>query len=141
MRDFVGYGEHPPDPQWPNGARLALNFVLNYEEGGENTPLEGDPASEAFLHEVVGAPATVAALEFWRLTGGNPPAEVKGVKADPMAAAAAARDGLLRLVAAFDLPDTAYQSVPDPEFAPRFSDYAHLARVKEWSTGALRDEE
>ena len=59
MRDFVGYGEQPPDPQWPNGARLAVNFVLNYEEGGENTPLEGDPASEAFLHEVVGAPPTV----------------------------------------------------------------------------------
>ena len=58
-RDLVGYGEHPPDPRWPEGARLALNFVLNYEEGGENTPLEGDPASEAFLHEVVGAPATV----------------------------------------------------------------------------------
>ena len=58
-RDLVGYGENPPDPKWPNGARLAINFVLNYEEGGENTPLEGDPASEAFLHEVVGAPATV----------------------------------------------------------------------------------
>jgi putative urate catabolism protein len=59
MRDFVGYGEQPPDPKWPNGARLALNFVLNYEEGGENTPLEGDAASEAFLHEVIGAPPTV----------------------------------------------------------------------------------
>ena len=59
MRDLVGYGANPPDPKWPNGARLALSFVLNYEEGGENTPLEGDPASEAFLHEVVGAPATV----------------------------------------------------------------------------------
>jgi allantoinase len=58
-RDLVGYGSSPPDPKWPGGARLALNFVLNYEEGGENTPLEGDPASEAFLHEVVGAPATV----------------------------------------------------------------------------------
>jgi putative urate catabolism protein len=58
-RDFVGYGEAPPDPQWPDGARLALSFVLNYEEGGENTPLEGDPASEAFLHEVVGAPPTI----------------------------------------------------------------------------------
>ena len=49
----------PPDPRWPGGARVALSFVLNYEEGGENTPLEGDPASEAFLHEVVGAPPTV----------------------------------------------------------------------------------
>jgi putative urate catabolism protein len=59
MRDLIGYGATPPDPAWPNGARLAVSFVLNYEEGGENTPLEGDPASEAFLHEVVGAPATV----------------------------------------------------------------------------------
>ena len=58
-RDLVGYGQHPPDPRWPGGARIAVSFVLNYEEGGENTPLEGDPASEAFLHEVVGAPPTV----------------------------------------------------------------------------------
>ncbi|MGL6280534.1 MAG: allantoinase PuuE [Gaiella sp.] len=58
-RDLVGYGETPPDPRWPGGARVALSLVLNYEEGGENTPLEGDPASEAFLHEVVGAPPTV----------------------------------------------------------------------------------
>ena len=58
-RDLVGYGASPPDPRWPGGARLAVSFVLNYEEGGEQTPLEGDPASEAFLHEVVGAPPTV----------------------------------------------------------------------------------
>jgi putative urate catabolism protein len=58
-RDLVGYGQSPPDPRWPGGAKVALSFVLNYEEGGENTPLEGDPASEAFLHEVVGAPPTV----------------------------------------------------------------------------------
>lgn len=58
-RDLVGYGADPPDPEWPNGARVALSFVVNYEEGGESSVLEGDPASEAFLHEVVGAPATV----------------------------------------------------------------------------------
>jgi putative urate catabolism protein len=58
-RELVGYGEHPPDPRWPGGARLALSFVLNYEEGGERTPLEGDAEAEAFLHEVVGAPVTV----------------------------------------------------------------------------------
>ena len=58
-RDLIGYGQSPPDPRWPGGARLALSFVLNYEEGAENPPLEGDPASEAFLHEVVGAPPTV----------------------------------------------------------------------------------
>lgn len=57
-RDLVGYGQHPPDPAWPGGARVALSFVLNYEEGGENTPLDGDPASEAYLHELIGAPAS-----------------------------------------------------------------------------------
>ena len=58
-RDLVGYGATPPDPRWPDGKRVALNLVLNYEEGGESSPLEGDPASEAYLHEVVGATATV----------------------------------------------------------------------------------
>jgi len=58
-RDLVGYGQQPPDPRWPNGARIALSFVLNYEEGGERTPLEGDPTSEAFLHEVISAPPKV----------------------------------------------------------------------------------
>lgn len=58
-RDLVGYGQHPPEPQWPGGARLAVSFVLNYEEGGESTPLEGDATSEAYLQEVIGAPPTV----------------------------------------------------------------------------------
>ena len=58
-RDFVGYGAEPPDPQWPEGARIAVSFVLNYEEGGESTPLEGDAASEAYLQEVVGLLPTV----------------------------------------------------------------------------------
>lgn len=53
-RDFQGYGANPPDPQWPNGAKLALSFVLNYEEGGENTVLNGDAGSELYLHEVPG---------------------------------------------------------------------------------------
>lgn len=54
-RDMVGYGRTPPQAAWPGGARLALQFVINYEEGGENTILDGDPASEAFLSEIVGA--------------------------------------------------------------------------------------
>jgi putative urate catabolism protein len=54
-RDLVGYGAEPPQPKWPGGARLALQFVLNYEEGGENSVLHGDQASEAFLSEIVGA--------------------------------------------------------------------------------------
>jgi putative urate catabolism protein len=54
-RDMVGYGRNPPDPQWPGGAYVAVQFVVNYEEGGENNILHGDAASEAFLSEIVGA--------------------------------------------------------------------------------------
>ena len=54
-RDLRGYGRTPPDPRWPGGARLALQFVINYEEGGENNILHGDPHSEAFLSEVIGS--------------------------------------------------------------------------------------
>ena len=54
-RDMVGYQNCPPDPRWPGGARIAVQFVLNYEEGGENNILHGDEASEAFLSEIVGA--------------------------------------------------------------------------------------
>lgn len=80
-RDLVGYGAQPPDPQWPGGARVALQFVLNYEEGAENCVLNGDAGSEAFLSEMVGAHshagARAMAMEslyeygsragFWRL--------------------------------------------------------------------------
>lgn len=54
-RDLVGYGANPPHPHWPNNARLALSFVLNYEEGGERCILHGDSESEAFLSEIPGA--------------------------------------------------------------------------------------
>jgi urate oxidase len=54
-RDLLGYGQTPPDPKWPDGARIAVQFVVNYEEGGENCVLHGDAASEAFLSEIVGA--------------------------------------------------------------------------------------
>jgi putative urate catabolism protein len=56
-RDMVGYGQRPPPAKWPNNARTAVQFVMNYEEGGENCVLHGDAASEAFLSEIVGAPA------------------------------------------------------------------------------------
>ena len=56
-RDLKGYGRAIPDPKWPDGARIAVQFVLNYEEGGENNILHGDAASEAFLSETVGAVA------------------------------------------------------------------------------------
>jgi putative urate catabolism protein len=54
-RDLAGYGRNTPDPRWPNGARVALQFVVNFEEGGENSILHGDAASEAFLSDVLGA--------------------------------------------------------------------------------------
>jgi allantoinase len=54
-RDMIGYGSKPPHPRWPGRARLAVQFVINYEEGGENCVLHGDPASEAFLSEIVAA--------------------------------------------------------------------------------------
>lgn len=58
-RDVVGYGSNSPDPKWPRGAKVALNLVLNYEEGGENCLLHGDNESEKLLSEIVGAGALV----------------------------------------------------------------------------------
>jgi putative urate catabolism protein len=80
-RDLVGYGANPPHAAWPGGARIAVQFVVNYEEGAENTVLNGDKGSEAFLSDMVGAPSHVGARSmameslyeygsragFWRL--------------------------------------------------------------------------
>ncbi|HWK13528.1 MAG TPA: allantoinase PuuE [Rhizobiaceae bacterium] len=97
VRDMRGYGANPPDAKWPGGAKVAVQFVVNYEEGGENCILHGDAASEAFLSDVVGAvpwPAKRhwniesmyeygARAGFWRLhrmfTAANIPATVFGV--------------------------------------------------------------
>ena len=96
-RDMIGYGRQTPDPQWPENARIAAQFVVNYEEGGENCILHGDKASEAFLSEIVGAPALEGVRHmnmesiyeygsragFWRLhrlfTGRGIPVTVFGV--------------------------------------------------------------
>ena len=56
-RDLVGYGRNPPQARWPGNARIAVQFVLNYEEGGENNVLHGDAGSEQFLSEIIGAAA------------------------------------------------------------------------------------
>ncbi|WP_372375257.1 allantoinase PuuE [Xanthomonas axonopodis pv. cajani] len=96
-RDLVGYGATPPAAQWPGGARIAVQFVINYEEGAENCVLNGDAGSEAFLSEMVGAQAHAGARAmameslyeygsragFWRLhrlfTARNVPVTVFGV--------------------------------------------------------------
>ncbi|MEP6268192.1 MAG: polysaccharide deacetylase family protein, partial [Paracoccaceae bacterium] len=96
-RNFLGHGPSAPNAAWPNNARIAISFVLNYEEGGENCLLHGDAASEAFLSEIVGAAAWPgqrhwnmesiydygARAGFWRLhrlfTQSNIPLTIYGV--------------------------------------------------------------
>ncbi|HAU92218.1 MAG TPA: allantoinase PuuE [Alteromonas sp.] len=95
-RDLIGYGANPPHPEWPGNARVAVQFVLNYEEGGENCVLHGDSHSEIFLSEIIGAqayPDRHLSMEsiyeygsragFWRLhrlfTQANIPVTVFGV--------------------------------------------------------------
>ncbi|MFT4941678.1 MAG: allantoinase [Paraglaciecola sp.] len=56
-RDLIGYGQYPPHPKWPNQAKIAIQFVLNYEEGAESSVLHGDEHSETFLSEIIGAQA------------------------------------------------------------------------------------
>ncbi|MFF0548987.1 polysaccharide deacetylase family protein [Streptomyces sp. NPDC004311] len=64
QRDLVGHGARPPHAAWPGGARVAVSLVLNYEEGGEANVLEGDRASEGYLHEIVGAPPVVGGRDL-----------------------------------------------------------------------------
>ena len=61
-RDLVGYGRTPPQANWPGDARVAVSFVLNFEEGAERTPYNGDPVSETFLHEIMGEARTTRDL-------------------------------------------------------------------------------
>jgi allantoinase len=62
-RDLKGYGGSPPNPMWPKNAKVALNFVINYEEGGEKCLLHGDTESEKLLSDIVGASAYGKSLE------------------------------------------------------------------------------
>ncbi|SFA71060.1 OHCU decarboxylase [Poseidonocella pacifica] len=96
-RNMLGYGQTPPDPQWPGDAKIAVQFVLNYEEGGENNILHGDAASEGFLSDIPGAAPWPgqrhwnmesiyeygARAGFWRLhrlfTGAQIPVTIYGV--------------------------------------------------------------
>ncbi len=100
-------------------------------------PLEAAIAAAGGFEAVGGRPAR---LEYWRLTGGEPPGEIKPVAGDPADLAAQALEGLSALVALFDDPATAYHPLPRPDWAPRFNDYEHLARVKEWSAGGPGEE-
>ncbi|MEM1154385.1 MAG: polysaccharide deacetylase family protein [Pseudomonadota bacterium] len=68
MRDLTGYADSAPDPQWPGDARIALQFVLNVEEGAESSVLNGDDESESYLHELPGRPARVGERD-WSVEG------------------------------------------------------------------------
>ena len=147
-RDLIGYGHSPPHPQWPNGARLALQFVINYEEGGENCILHGDPASEAFLSEIVGAQPYDnmrhmnmesiyeygARAGFWRLhrsfTGRNLPVTVFGVamalERNPEAVAA-------MLDAGWEIASHGYRWI-DYQPVPEDVERQHLAKALEIHT-------
>ncbi len=141
-RDLVGYGAHPPDPRWPGGARVAVQFVINYEEGAESSVQQGDAGSERFLSEMVGAvshPARAVAMEslyeygsragFWRLhrlfTARGLPVTVFGV-AKAMEANPAAVEAMLAAdweIASHGWRWLDYQDVPEAVEA------AHIAKA------------
>ena len=141
-RDLIGYGATPPDPRWPGGARVAVQFVVNYEEGAENSVLNGDAGSEAFLSEMVGAgshPDRAMAMEslyeygaragFWRLhrlfTARGVPvtafAVAKAMEANPAVVAAMQDSGWE--IASHGLRWIDYQTVPEA------TERAHIAEA------------
>lgn len=110
----------------PSGTEVALGFA-------PQLPLEAAMAAAGGFEGLAAEP--VAELAFWRLSGGEPAGEEKPVAGDAADLAEQARAGLLALIEAFDDPATPYRALPRPDRAPRFSDYAQLARIQEWSAG------
>ncbi len=141
-RDLVGYGATPPAAQWPGGAKVAVQFVINYEEGAENSVLNGDKGSEAFLSDMVGAgthPARAMAMEslyeygsragFWRLhrlfTERGVPLTVFGVAA-AMAANPAAVEAML--AADWEIASHGYRWI-DYQYVPEDVEREHIAKA------------
>ena len=147
-RDMRGYGRTPPAAGWPGGARLALQFVINYEEGGENCVLHGDAASEAFLSEIIGAAPLPGARNmnmesiyeygsragFWRLhrlfSERRLPVTVYGVamalERNPQAVAA-------MVEADWEIASHGYRWI-DYQFMPEAEEREHVARAIEIHT-------
>jgi putative urate catabolism protein len=147
-RDMAGYGANPPHPQWPGGARIAVQVVLNYEEGGENNILHGDAASEAFLSEIPGAQPIAGARHvnmesiyeygsragFWRLhrllTERKIPVTVYGVamalERNPLAVKA-------MLEARWEIASHGYRWI-DYQHMPEKEERAHLRKAIEIHT-------
>ena len=127
--------------------------ILDYKTGGlpQVGEVKAGYAPQLALEAMIAAaggfpgipPSEVAALIHWKLSGGDPPGIERIDAKDPavaMALAAAAKRGLERLIIAFDDPATPYRAWPQPDKRPRYSDYTHLARVKEWLPGGGVDE-
>ncbi len=147
-RNLVGYGGAPPHAAWPNGAKVAVNFVLNYEEGAERSILHGDPASEAFLSEIVGAVPVAgmrhASMEslydygaragFWRIrdlfVGRGLPLTVFGV-AMALARNRPAVEAMLR--ADWEIASHGYRWI-DYQHVDEATEYQHMARAIEIHT-------
>ncbi|MBT7757488.1 MAG: double-strand break repair protein AddB, partial [Rhodospirillaceae bacterium] len=100
-------------------------------------PLEAAIAMAGGFAHVPGG--EVSRLSYWRVSGGREPGQIKDIKTHGGDLAREAQQGLAELIAKFDDPHTAYLARPRPAIAPRFSDYDHLARIKEWSAGGPGD--
>jgi len=141
-RDLVGHGATPPEACWPGGARVAVNFVINYEEGAENCVLNGDALSEGFLSDMVGAarhPDRAMAMEslyeygsragFWRLhrlfTARGVPVTVFGVAA-AMAMNPAAVEAMLK--AGWEVASHGYRWI-DYQTVPEAVEAEHIAKA------------
>lgn len=153
-RDMRGYGREAPDPRWPDGKRIAVQFVVNYEEGGENCVLHGDAASEAFLSEIVGAAPVEGARHmnmesiyeygsragFWRLhrlfAKNKVPVTVFGVamalERNPEAVAAMKESGWE--IASHGYRWVDYQNIDEATERKHFEE---ALRIHEAATGAL----
>ncbi|MDX1606986.1 MAG: allantoinase PuuE [Candidatus Competibacterales bacterium] len=147
-RDLVGYGARPPHPHWPGDARVAVQFVINYEEGGENCILHGDTGSEAFLSEIVGAQSLAGVRHismesiyeygsragFWRLhrlfTEREIPVTVYGV-AMAMERNPAAVEAML--AAGWEIASHGYRWI-NYQFIPEAVERDHLQRANEIHT-------
>ena len=144
-RNMRGYGQQPPAADWPHGARTAVQFVVNYEEGGENCVLHGDAASEAFLSDIVGAAAVPGQRHmnmeslyeygsragFWRLhrlfTERDLPVTVFAV-AMALQRNQAAADAMLQ--AGWEVASHGYRWI-DYQFVDEASERKHLRRALE----------
>lgn len=124
--------------------------LIDYKSGGQYSrtamrdgrlpqlPLEGLIAESGGFKDLTAG--RIAGLAYWVLSGGNPPGKVILAEEDIAGLLADTRSQLEDLIARFDLPDTPYYSVPNPKNAPRFNDYEHLARIREWAVAEDGDE-